>query len=271
MSTPQRPDLSPGPGPASARPGRKTSWMSSHKILTTIGIMLIIGTIANLSEAEAPPATPRSTDGTVTADQPSGSAPNDEPATIAIPDLSHLEANEARMELRALGLRIDVDKEYSKKRPGTVLGVSPGEGSELGAGSKVTLVVALAYPKVPLVMSDGAGAASSALRKAGFKVSVKREVSDAPAGTVIEVRPAAGSPLLPGRTVTLVVAKEAPASPIGSNCHPSYQGQCLDPNASDYDCAGGSGDGPLYTGLVRVVGYDEYGLDSDNDGSGCES
>jgi hypothetical protein len=36
-------------------------------------------------------------------------------------------------------------------------------------------------------------------------------------------------------------------------CHPSYQGACLDPNASDYDCAGGSGNGPLYTGPVTVV------------------
>ena len=37
-------------------------------------------------------------------------------------------------------------------------------------------------------------------------------------------------------------------------CHPSYEGACLDPSASDYDCTGGSGDGPLFTGRVRVVG-----------------
>lgn len=61
-----------------------------------------------------------------------------------------------------------------------------------------------------------------------------------------------------------------PPSPPASNCHPSYQGACLDPNASDYDCAGGSGNGPEYTGYVTVVGYDEYGLDADGDGAGCE-
>jgi hypothetical protein len=54
------------------------------------------------------------------------------------------------------------------------------------------------------------------------------------------------------------------------NCHPSYQGACLDPNASDYDCAGGSGNGPYYTGPVRVVGPDVFGLDADGDGYGCE-
>ena|GEM_PF-1187226 len=44
---------------------------------------------------------------------------------------------------------------------------------------------------------------------------------------------------------------------------------CLPP-ASDYDCEGGSGDGPAYTGPVEVTGVDIYGLDSDNDGIGCE-
>lgn len=56
----------------------------------------------------------------------------------------------------------------------------------------------------------------------------------------------------------------------GQACHPSYAGTCLDPNASDYDCLGGSGDGPLYTGPVQVVGPDVFGLDADNDGLGCE-
>lgn len=38
----------------------------------------------------------------------------------------------------------------------------------------------------------------------------------------------------------------------------------------DYDCLGGFGNGPNYTGPVRVVGWDEFGLDRDNDGYGCE-
>lgn len=63
----------------------------------------------------------------------------------------------------------------------------------------------------------------------------------------------------------------APAEPAPTaNCHPSYN-PCLDPNASDYDCTRGSGDGPEYTGFVTVNGPDDYGLDSDGDGTGCES
>jgi hypothetical protein len=55
-----------------------------------------------------------------------------------------------------------------------------------------------------------------------------------------------------------------------SECDPNYSGACLDPYASDYDCEGGSGNGPYYTGPVTVVGEDRYGLDADGDRSGCE-
>jgi hypothetical protein len=48
------------------------------------------------------------------------------------------------------------------------------------------------------------------------------------------------------------------------NCTPSYS-PCLAP-ASDYDCRGGSGNGPKYTGPVRVTGSDPYHLDRDGDG-----
>jgi FKBP-type peptidyl-prolyl cis-trans isomerase len=65
-------------------------------------------------------------------------------------------------------------------------------------------------------------------------------------------------------------AAQAEAETQASNCDPNYSGACLDPNASDYDCAGGSGDGPEYTGPVHVVGSDHYGLDSDGDGYACE-
>jgi resuscitation-promoting factor RpfB len=45
----------------------------------------------------------------------------------------------------------------------------------------------------------------------------------------------------------------------------------LDPNASDYDCAGGVGDGPKYVqGPIRVIGTDRFQLDSDGDGVACE-
>ena len=122
---------------------------------------------------------------------------------------------------------------------------------------------------IPDVVGKRFSRARGALRDAGFSVYVTRKVSTKPEGTVISQRPTADFSARPGRTVTIVVAKPAPETSGGtSNCTPGYS-PCLPP-ASDYDCSGGSGDGPAYTGFVRVTGSDPYGLDADNDGYGCE-
>ncbi|HTR74173.1 MAG TPA: hypothetical protein VMH33_02805 [Solirubrobacterales bacterium] len=54
-------------------------------------------------------------------------------------------------------------------------------------------------------------------------------------------------------------------------CDPNYEGACLHDGIGDYDCAGGSGDGPNYVeGPIYVVGADPFGLDEDGDGIACE-
>lgn len=64
----------------------------------------------------------------------------------------------------------------------------------------------------------------------------------------------------------------APAAHGKQKCDSNYKGRCLKPNVKDYDCAGGSGDGPYYvSGPFRVVGRDHYRLDADHDGIACES
>jgi len=65
----------------------------------------------------------------------------------------------------------------------------------------------------------------------------------------------------------LLLFLAAPA--FGQQCHPSYD-PCV-PVASDVDCAGGNGDGPVYVdGPIKVVGPDVYGLDRDHDGVACD-
>lgn len=80
--------------------------------------------------------------------------------------------------------------------------------------------------------------------------------------------------LLSGAVVLAGVGSAATLSaPAGARgkCHPSYKGACLKVNAGDYDCAGGSGNGPNYVqGPIRVVGSDPFRLDADRDGIGCE-
>lgn len=56
-----------------------------------------------------------------------------------------------------------------------------------------------------------------------------------------------------------------------SGCDPNYEGECLQDGIGDYDCAGGSGNGPNYVySEVRVVGVDVFGLDANGNGIGCE-
>ena len=74
----------------------------------------------------------------------------------------------------------------------------------------------------------------------------------------------------PTTTTSTTTTKPPPTTTTtaAQSCHPSYV-PCLE-IVSDYDCAGGSGNGPLYTGRVQVIGPDDYGLDRDGDGIGCE-
>ena len=59
-----------------------------------------------------------------------------------------------------------------------------------------------------------------------------------------------------GRTGRRRTVGGAPAA----NCDPNYAGACLDPSSTPIsDCAGGAGNGPDYTGTVRVVGSDHLG------------
>lgn len=70
-------------------------------------------------------------------------------------------------------------------------------------------------------------------------------------------------------TTTLPPTTTSTSPPSTLNCNPNYT-PCV-PDASDVDCAGGSGNGPAYvTGPVQVIGVDVYDLDSDGDGVGCE-
>lgn len=72
-------------------------------------------------------------------------------------------------------------------------------------------------------------------------------------------------------TTTATAAPTAPGQ--GWGCHPAYI-DCVPAHPDDVDCAGGSGNGPVYVrGPIRLVSADNdpYGLDgNDNDGIGCE-
>jgi len=109
------------------------------------------------------------------------------------------------------------------------------------------------------------------------------------AGCQAPEHPSASSPVpysspstvstVPPTTVERVAVAKAPPPPTTTppptappgTCDPSSPDLCLDPTAEDYDCQGGSGNGPRYVdGPIRVRPPDQFGLDSDGDGLGCE-
>jgi hypothetical protein len=132
-----------------------------------------------------------------------------------------------------------------------------------GAGSSNISVERVAVPDVE---GRSLAAARRTLLSDGFEVRVLKRISDERAGSVLSQSVKAGTKARDGRTITIAVAKPSPQPKPAPSC--DYD-PCLPP-ASDYDCVGGSGDGPKYTGQVLVIGTDIYDLDADNDGVGCE-
>jgi len=88
---------------------------------------------------------------------------------------------------------------------------------------------------------------------------IKNEVTKEPVSEITHV--GTREPYVPPASTPAPQAQQ-------SNCDPNYSG-CV-PVASDVDCAGGSGNGPAYTGMVQVIGSDIYDLDRDGNGWGCE-
>lgn len=135
--------------------------------------------------------------------------------------------------------------------------------------------------KMPLPDLSGRskGSVEKIASRNGWSLSIRKQTSQLTPGTVIAQSPSAGTEVADGSRVQITIAKAPPApEPVeapeetadnGAGCTPGYS-PCLPP-ASDYDCSSGTGDGPKYTGYVTVTGSDIYDLDSDGDGSGCES
>jgi hypothetical protein len=219
--------------------------------------------------------------GRATADKPSAVAEPTpavatrapKPTKAAVPSVVGLSSKKAQSKLAAAGLVAAVVDEIPSPRPrGTVLRQLTKAGVKVRRGTTVALEVAALFPMVPRTAGTTVAVATQRLRSAGFRVAVTKEiVTSGREGVVLRQSPVGTLRARPHSVVTLVVASVVrPVAPPPSNCTPGYS-PGLTP-ASDYDCAGGSGDGPGYVyGIVHVTGSDPYDLDRDGDGVACES
>lgn len=189
-------------------------------------------------------------------------------------DLARVNADIGRLRTEMSALELDLDDEKVAREAAEGETAEATAASEAAARKSEELRRKLkARRSLPSFIGDMVKDVRATASKYGWKLAETKLVSSEPPGTVLSQSPAAGMLMKLGAKVTITVAKKAPVVDVGGGgrCHPSYVGACLDPDALDYDCLGGTGNGPLYTGFVYVVGWDEFDLDgNDNDGRGCE-
>ena len=234
--------------------------------MATVGVVILTMSACggNATDTDAAASTPKATQSARTA-----------PAKVAVPRVVGLSLRQATKQLENRGLGVgSIVKRPSAKPRRTVLAQSDRPRSKVRTGTDVSLVIAVPLPVVPDTIGTARSAAKRQIRRAGFNVrTIKKQTDSASPGTVIAQIPDGGERAKPGATVRITVAVKPPPSPVeeaGGDCTPGYS-PCLPP-ASDYDCAGGSGNGPAYAdGPIYVTGADPYGLDSDSDGVACES
>lgn len=191
-----------------------------------------------------------------------------------VPALKGIGLTDAKRALGAAGLKVgEINGRPSGKKKGTVLEQGAPEGKRLKPGSRVQLVVAKPFPKVPSVLGDGKTSAVRTLKEAGFKVKTTiRTRTSGEDNVVLSQSPSEGTRARPNSRIRIVVSnvEPPPDEEEDGNCTPGYS-PCLPP-AFDYDCAGGSGNGPEYVDEpVHVAGLDPYDLDRDRDGIGCDT
>ena len=130
-----------------------------------------------------------------------------------VPDLAGLSVASARSRLRTLGLRSTVAEVTSSQPAGTVVGQSPGAGTELRAGSTVRLRVSSGPTTVtvPDVTGLDGASARARLRALGLTVEIVEEPTSDPGedGLVVAQDPRAGADAEDGTTVVLTIARFA--------------------------------------------------------------
>ncbi len=138
---------------------------------------------------------------------PSGVIPLD----VKVPNVTGLSFDEAVQRLAQAGFKGDQgEQRYNNSAPKmTVLEQSPPPGAREGIGNTVTLVISggQRIVSLPAVTGMARAEAQAALEKVGFDVGDATESpSNAPRGTVIGTRPAAGAQVSVPTTVSLILS-----------------------------------------------------------------
>ncbi len=138
------------------------------------------------------------------------------PKLATVPVLVGTQRSVAVQQIRGRGFSPSVEEATSSKPAGEVIRQAPSAGSQLPAGSTVSIVVSKGEKKttVPNVIGKLRGEAVEALRAVGLKPVVQEQETEVPSkvGRVTDQFPPPGSEVTPSSTVTVVVGKTATGS-----------------------------------------------------------
>ncbi len=132
------------------------------------------------------------------------------PGSAQVPGTAGLEEDEATAKVEEAGFEARVETINSDKvEAGLVIHSDPSGGSTATRGSTIVLTVSKGQKlaKVPVLVGTQRSVAVQQIRGRGLTPSVEEEESSAPVGEVIRQSPSAGSELLPGSSVSVVVSK----------------------------------------------------------------
>lgn len=136
------------------------------------------------------------------------------PQRVPVPDVAGYDAQVARLLVESAGLRVgSVDSTQTASPRGVTVNTRPPAGTPLVPGGRVTLVVSVGAPTIPVPSLVGLTMeqARMTLEQAGLALGTyfSRTFSGVPVGTVIEQRPAPGTLSAPGTAVHIVLARSA--------------------------------------------------------------
>ena len=138
------------------------------------------------------------------------------PAPVTVPPVVGATLAAAEQRLSAKGLEYSSSEEPSERPAGEVLTQTPQAGTEVDAGSSVTLTVSSGPEEtttsVPNVVGLTADDAESDLTAAGFTVSVQEQSTDIEPqdGRVINQNPSGGSTASEGTRIVIIVGSYTP-------------------------------------------------------------
>jgi beta-lactam-binding protein with PASTA domain len=126
---------------------------------------------------------------------------------VGVPSLKGLSEDDARQNLKALGLVFLVGerKAASGVNPGTVVDQTPAAGQQVEARTSVTVGLARELPKVPSVVGRTLAEATALLQQGGYKLEAAEPIADAhvPKGSVVSQLPEADGQLETDKPVSV--------------------------------------------------------------------